>query len=203
MDFYLQLIFIPLIASAIGWITNKIAVLMLFHPKKPIRILGIKIQGIFPKRQLDIANRIGEMVAENLLSHDDVKQRVFTSENINQVKEIIENQLESYLERDLKETYPLFVSIFVGSKKRNQIKEKVLVKVDDTIQDLQSNFKSYLSEKVNIKEIVTEKVASLDSGEVNKLMTTVMKSELQFIEWIGAFLGFLIGFIQVILVNLL
>ncbi|APD07116.1 UPF0754 membrane protein [Flavobacteriaceae bacterium UJ101] len=201
MDFYLQLLFIPLIAGTIGWVTNKIAVLMLFHPKNPIKIIGIEVQGIFPKRQLDIANRIGEMVAENLLSHDVVKQKVFTTENINLVKNTIEAKLDTYLEYDLKETYPI-ASIFVSSKKRLQIKEKIVSEVDHTIADLQNNFETYLSEKVNIKEMVTEKIASLDSDEVNDLMTTVMKNELQFIEWIGAILGFLIGLIQVLIVNL-
>ncbi|MFV0531337.1 MAG: DUF445 domain-containing protein [Flavobacteriales bacterium] len=201
MDFYLQLILIPFIAGTIGWITNKIAVVMLFHPKKPIQILGIKIQGIFPKRQLDIAERIGEMVAENLLSHDDVKQRIFTQENIYQVKKIVESKLERYLEYDLKEEYPLF-SLLVGSKRRLRIKEKVVKELDKSIYDLQNNFENYLSEKVNIKKMVTEKIAQLDSDEVNKLMITVMKNELQFIEWVGAVLGFLIGLIQVLLVNL-
>lgn len=202
MSFYLQLLLIPLMAGIIGWVTNKIAVLMLFHPKNPIKILGMEIQGIFPKRQLAIAHRIGEMVAENLLSNNDIKQRIFTPENINLVKNTIEKKLEHYLEYDLKETYPI-ASLFIGSKRKYQIKEKIIAEVDHTLVDLQNNFETYLSEKVNIKEMVTEKIAGLDSDEVNALMTTVMKNELQFIEWVGALLGFFIGLIQVLIVNLL
>lgn len=203
MNIYIQLILIPLIAGTIGWVTNKIAVLMLFHPKKPITFLGFTIQGIFPKRQLDIAERIGEMVAENLLSHHDIKQRIFTEDNIEIVKEAIIVKLEKYLEYDLKEQYPIVSTLFVGSKARVRIKEKVLSELDQTIIDLQDNFEDYLSKKVNIKEMVVEKIAGLDSDEVNDLMTTVMKNELQFIEWVGAILGFIIGLVQVLLVNLL
>ncbi len=203
MNIYAQLILIPLIAGAIGWVTNKVAVLMLFHPKEPVRFLGLTIQGIFPKRQLDIAERIGEMVAENLLSHHDIKQRVFTEDNIGKVKEAILVKLEKYLEHDLKEQYPIVSALFIGSKARTRIKEKVLSEIDQTVIDLQDNFEQYLSERVNVKEMVVEKIAGLDSDEVNDLMTTVMKNELQFIEWVGAVLGFIIGLIQVLLVNLL
>ncbi len=203
MNIYAQLILIPLIAGTIGWVTNKIAVLMLFHPKEPVRFLGLTIQGIFPKRQLDIAERIGEMVAENLLSHHDIKQRVFTEDNIGKVKEAILVKLEKYLEHDLKEQYPIVSALFIGSKARTRIKEKVLSEIDQTVIDLQDNFEQYLSERVNVKEMVVEKIAGLDSDEVNDLMTTIMKNELQFIEWVGAILGFIIGLIQVLLVNLI
>ncbi len=203
MNIYAQLILIPLIAGAIGWVTNKVAVLMLFHPKEPVRFLGLTIQGIFPKRQLDIAERMGEMVAEDLLSHHDIKQRVFTEDNIGKVKEALLVKLEKYLEHDLKEQYPIVSTFFIGSKARARIKEKVLSEIDQAVIDLQDNFEQYLSERVNVKEMVVEKIAGLDLDEVNDLMTTVMKNELQFIEWVGATLGFIIGLIQVLLVNLL
>ena len=48
---------IPFISAFIGWFTNWIAIKMLFHPKEEKNILGIKIQGIFPKRQQQFAEK--------------------------------------------------------------------------------------------------------------------------------------------------
>jgi uncharacterized membrane protein YheB (UPF0754 family) len=50
-------ILIPLISAFIGWFTNWIAIKMLFHPKEPKRILGIRFHGIFPKRQGHFAEK--------------------------------------------------------------------------------------------------------------------------------------------------
>ena len=39
------------IGAMIGWITNYLAIKMLFRPYKEINILGLKIQGLLPKRK--------------------------------------------------------------------------------------------------------------------------------------------------------
>ena len=62
----LDLILIPLIAMSIGWFTNYIAIKMLFYPRLPIRILGVTLHGVFPKRQKDLALKLGELFADQL-----------------------------------------------------------------------------------------------------------------------------------------
>ena len=64
------LLLIPFISAFIGWFTNWIAIKMLFHPKEPMNILGIKIQGIFPKNQQKFAQKLGTLVATELLNFD-------------------------------------------------------------------------------------------------------------------------------------
>ncbi|NDC78344.1 MAG: DUF445 family protein, partial [Chitinophagia bacterium] len=54
---------IPVISAFIGWVTNWVAIKMLFHPRRPIRFLGLTVQGIFPKRQRQFAERLGRMVS--------------------------------------------------------------------------------------------------------------------------------------------
>ena len=49
---------LPLIAAVIGWATNYIAVRMLFHPREEKRIFGLRIQGVFPKRQKALAEKL-------------------------------------------------------------------------------------------------------------------------------------------------
>ena len=55
---------LPFIAALIGWVTNFLAIKMLFHPRKEIKILFLSIQGIFPKRQNELADKIGDLVAK-------------------------------------------------------------------------------------------------------------------------------------------
>ena len=73
-----ELIFLlPIIAGGIGWLTNFLAVKMLFHPRKEINALGlIRIQGVFPKRQAALAEKLGEIVSEQLFSISDVTSKL-------------------------------------------------------------------------------------------------------------------------------
>ena len=60
------LLIIPVISAFIGWITNWVAIKMLFHPRNPINILGIQVQGIFPKRQQQFAEKLGKIISNDL-----------------------------------------------------------------------------------------------------------------------------------------
>ena len=63
---------IPLLGGVIGWVTNWIAVKMIFRPIRPVRILGIRIQGLVGRRQADLARSIGRVVGGHLVEHQDV-----------------------------------------------------------------------------------------------------------------------------------
>ena len=67
---------IPLISAFIGWFTNWIAIKMLFHPRLPVKVLGLTFQGIFPKRQRQFAEKLGKLVSEELLSFKDIEAKI-------------------------------------------------------------------------------------------------------------------------------
>ena len=57
-----------IIGALIGWITNYFAIKMLFRPLKEINILGFKVQGLIPKRKMEMAESIADTIQEEL--HD-------------------------------------------------------------------------------------------------------------------------------------
>ena len=65
----------PLIGAIIGWCTNYLAVKMIFRPYKPISFLGLKIHGLIPRRQSDLARSIGETI-ELKLFRDGIEETV-------------------------------------------------------------------------------------------------------------------------------
>ena len=45
---------VPLLGGVIGYVTNRIAVKMIFRPIKPVSVLGIKVQGLIGRRQREL-----------------------------------------------------------------------------------------------------------------------------------------------------
>lgn len=66
----INLITTPLVAGVVGYITNKLAIKMLFRPYKP-KWYTLGWQGIVPKTRPMLANKISEIVGQKLLAHDD------------------------------------------------------------------------------------------------------------------------------------
>ena len=66
----------PLLGALIGYVTNYIAIRMLFRPLRPWRLLGMRLPltpGIIPAKRGELAQRMGEMVGSHLLTADDVR----------------------------------------------------------------------------------------------------------------------------------
>ncbi len=189
--FWLQ----PFIAAFTGWFTTWIAIYMLFHPRKPIRVLGITIQGIFPKRQKQVAEKLGSMVAKELIHFDEIAAQLKDPEGLKQLTPTIEKHLDNFLDVKLKEKLPV-ISVFIGAETTRKIKEGMLEEIELLLPELISQYTASLSSKIDIEKMVTEKVSNFSSDKLDEILLSVMKKEFRFIEMIGAVLGFVIGLIQ-------
>ena len=95
----------PLIGAVIGYITNWIAVKMMFRPLKPIRIRKFTLPftpGIIPKNKGRLAEAIGNTISNDLLTDDDIKNILLSEEIINKIRDGINNYLNSASEKDVK-----------------------------------------------------------------------------------------------------
>lgn len=78
MNAFLMILFMIIIGAAIGGITNHLAIKMLFHPYHPIFIFGKRVPftpGLIPKRRDELANQMGKMVVQHLLTPEGINRK--------------------------------------------------------------------------------------------------------------------------------
>jgi uncharacterized membrane protein YheB (UPF0754 family) len=190
------LVLIPVISAFIGWFTNWIAIKMLFHPKQPITILGITIQGIFPKRQEQFAVKLGKLVSEQLLSFNDIEQKLTNSANLHRMMPQVEQHIDYFLREKLSETMPM-ISMFIGDKTIEKLKATLTAELEQLFPSLIKNYTSSLKSELDLEQIVTEKVKNFSSDQLEAILYQVMSREFQFVEILGGVVGFLIGLLQI------
>ena len=194
----MMFILIPLISAFIGWITNLIAIKMLFHPRNPIRFLGITVQGIFPKRQAQFAEKLGTLVANELIHFDEIERKITSPETIQKALPLIDQHVEHFIQNKLKEEIPL-LSMFISSETMQSIKKGIVHEVEVIFPSLISQMTGHLRSELDIQKLVTEKVKDFSSDKLESILNAIMKKEFVFVEIIGGILGFLIGLLQVVL----
>ena len=192
--FWLQ----PFIPAFTGWFTTWIAIYMLFHPRNPVRFLGITIQGIFPKRQRQVAEKLGVMVASELIHFDEIAIQLKNPEMLKGLNPVIEKHLDNFLHVKLKEKMPV-ISMFVGDGTLQKIKDGMMEEIELLLPEIISKYTDSLSQRIDIEKMVTEKVSNFSSDKLEQILQSVMKKEFRFIEIIGGVLGFVIGLIQMAL----
>jgi len=190
----------PLIGALTGWITNWIAVKMLFHPKEPIKLLFFKVQGVFPKRQKVMAEKLGHIVASELFSIDDVIDKMKSVDN-KEVLAFVENKIDDFINLKLSATMPM-LAMFLNDDLKNKIKSTLLIEIEEIIPGVIESYSNKLKNEVDVKEIVYQKVVDFSSDKLEEILFAIMKKEFKFIEFLGGVLGFIIGLIQLLILSL-
>lgn len=190
------LILIPIISGFIGWFTNWIAIKMLFHPREPRRILGMTIQGVFPKRQQQFAEKLGKLVSNELLSIHEIKRKITNPENLHHVMPYLEAKIDDFLRQKLSDVFPV-ISMFIGENTINQLKNVFLNELETMFPGLINAYMNKLEGALDLEKMVTEKVKGFSTDKMEEILVQIMSKELRFVEILGGILGLLIGLLQV------
>ncbi len=196
MNYWLLLI--PVISAFIGWVTNWVAIKMLFHPREPKKILGITFHGIFPKRQQKFAEQLGKLVSAEFLSFDDIEQKISNPDNLQKIMPLIEEHIDDFLRNRLKDEMPV-ISMFIGDKTITNLKSMFMKEIESLLPIVMKKYAANLKEELDLEQIVTQKVAAFSSDKLEEVLYQIMSKEFRFVEIIGAVIGFIIGSLQVLL----
>ncbi|MDA3613959.1 DUF445 domain-containing protein [Polluticaenibacter yanchengensis] len=189
---------IPFISAFIHWITIWMALKMLFHPKEPIHFLGLKIQGVFPKKQKQIAENISKLVGKELLSFEEIEQKITNPANLEGIYPEIEKYVDEFLKVRIKETMPM-IAMFIGDKTIGQLKEALMTELKNMLPQLLKNYVGNLKSQLDLEKIVYEKIAAFSGEKLEAMLNQILTKEFRFIEIIGTILGFMIGLLQIFL----
>lgn len=195
------LILIPVISAFIGWVTNWVAIKMLFHPRNPKKILGITFHGIFPKRQRQFAEKLGKLVSDEFLSFNDIEQKISNPENLKKIMPMIETHVDDFLRNRMKDEMPV-ISMFIGDKTITNLKTMFMKEIESLFPMVMKQYAFNLKKELDLEQIVIKKVAAFSSDKLEEVLYQIMSKEFRFVEIIGAIIGFIIGALQVLITTL-
>ncbi|MEI9945230.1 MAG: DUF445 family protein [Chitinophagaceae bacterium] len=186
------LLVIPFISAFIGWLINRVAVKLIFHPRGPKKFFGISFQGIFPKRQQRIAVKLGRRVSAEFLSSVNLEQKINDPKNLAQVMPLIEEHVDDFLRNKLKQQMPM-LGMLIGEKTINTLKGVFLKEIENLFPLIMQKFASNLKNEFDLENMVVSKIAAFSSDGLEAMLS----KEIRFVGIIGAIAGFLIGAVQV------
>lgn len=192
---------LPVVGALIGWVTNAIAVRMLFHPKTPVRIplTGLSLQGVLPRRHADLAATVGRTVAEELLPADAILDRI----DLTTMKEGLLRTVADHVEERLHSGLPGLLPNNLRQTLAGYVRRLVARETDTVLDAVFVEFQRSAASYIDVAAIVTEKIAELDLDELEQLAYRMADKELRAIVVLGAVLGFVIGLLQMVVMLVL
>lgn len=194
----LRILFLASIGGLIGWLTNWLAIKMIFRPHNPYRIplLNYTVQGLLPKRKGELAESVGATVEKELLPPELLIKRVEEMQIKQKIEEAFAKILQERLDDKLR-MIPQVIRQGVISYLHDLSVKELDKHLDNFIWQLQNS----LIKESNLGKIVEEQINQFSMEKLEELVFRIVSTELKHIELLGGFLGFIIGVVQALIMT--
>ena len=184
----------PLIGAGIGWLTNRLAIQMLFRPRKPVRVFRWQIQGLIPRRQSELATRVAEIVEAELFNQHLIRSEIAKMDLHPHLQQLATNIVWDRLAPRLR-AIPLLGN-FVNDKLLYNLNKIALESIIGETEPLLEKVAGEVEKHIAVRKIVEEKIHAFDLDQLESIVRKLAHKEFRSIEILGAVIGFAIGLVQ-------
>ena len=194
-------IIMPIFGLFTGWFTDWLALKMIFAPQQPKKYLGIFTwQGLFFKRQKEVAAAYGALIAQEVLTPSNMIESILKGKLSDNLFEMIQKNVQKMVDEQSGMLKPIVV-FAVGSGRYKEMKDLVTEKIVQQMPKALKHMEQYAEDAMDIKNTLVTKMQELTPAEFEGVLRPAFKQDEWILITVGAVLGFLVGELQVVLME--
>ena len=186
---------VPICGAVIGWVTNWLAIAVIFEPVKPVKIGPIAIQGLFIRRQQQVADVWARIISEKIVSLANIGYELFNGPRADRTRKMIENLLRPAVDNAVGAAR-LPMRAAIGSQNYDTMSRYAVAEATDlastSLMDEQLNQR----QSAAIRKLVAAKTREMEPHDFAEMLRSAIKAD----EWLlilhGAVLGIAAGLIH-------
>ncbi|KAF1777812.1 Protein of unknown function DUF445 [Phytophthora cactorum] len=188
-----RIVVFPVIGLLVGTITNWLALKMIFEPVNPKRYCGITFHGLFLRRQNEVAEVYGKMVARDVLNSRNIFEAILKGPYSDRLFELVYDNVQEAVNAAT-ETTQKIINFSIGEEMYGNIKE-------DIFPDSLRQIESYATVAMDLEVTLREKMKLLTSEQFENLLHPIFEEDEWKLVVMGGVLGVAIGVVQAFLIN--
>lgn len=188
---------LPALGAAVGYLTNWLALKLIFQPIEPIKIMGgrFTLQGLFLKRQREASAKFASKMVASVLHSENIWHHMMTGPKSDGFETLLRKHADDFTGRMVGFTQPL-VESYMGAE--NFVKMRAEIQ-DITVQEIVNIVEymhDYTNQALDLETEIRTKMTALPSKEFERVLHPVFEEDEFKLILVGAFLGAAIGAIQ-------
>ena len=186
---------LPAAGFVVGYLTNWLALHLIFEPKEPIQIGPFRLQGVFIKRQNEVATSFADVIADAVLNAENMLKHIAAGPNRGRVVELLEEQVEQSMaeyERDA------MVAMLVSKEKLDEAKSDLLHRIHHIDISDSGQLKTFANQSRRIREQLEDNLGALDPAQFSRVLRPVFHKDEWKLILAGGVIGTAIGALQVV-----
>jgi uncharacterized membrane protein YheB (UPF0754 family) len=186
---------LPIAGVLIGYTTNLLGIRMIFEPVRPRRIGPFNVQGLFLKRQPEVADVYADIIADDIVTMSNMAEDLMYGPNSDRTRQTIEIALHPAVDRAVGRARPA-VRAAVGRREYDAIRSSVAVEAADYTVAPLADAEFNRSQSSGIREFVASRMRRMGPEDFSEMLRTAVRED----EWLlylhGAVLGFGAGLLH-------
>lgn len=185
---------LPIGGFGVGFITNWLAINLIFAPLKPRRFFFWKVQGLFLRRQPEISEIWAKLVAEELITVEKVADAMINGSRGDRTRAIIQKHLRPLLDNSL--LMKLSAQVTVGMSGYTELKKAMNQQALLATQDVFSD-PSFNKERAPVvANVLAGQMKALQPEEFQDILRPAFREEEIQLMFVGGLFGAMAGAIQ-------
>jgi uncharacterized membrane protein YheB (UPF0754 family) len=186
----------PAFGALIGLSTDWIALKMIFYPRAPRRILGVRWQGMFQKRRKEVAADYGKLIAEEVLTVPKLLDAMLTGPKADRLITLVQRHIGRVVDRQIGLAKPLVV-LTVGSERYRQLKTDAAVRAFEQVGDSMKPAMAYATDALAVEKTIVDAMLALTPVEFEGVLRPAFQQDEWKLILVGGILGAIVGELQV------
>ncbi|EON92632.1 hypothetical protein MARLIPOL_07764 [Marinobacter lipolyticus SM19] len=190
---------LPLGGFAVGFLTNWLAINLIFSPLKPRRLLFWKVQGLFLRRQPEISDVWARLVAEELITVEKVADAMINGNHGDRTRAIIQKHLRPLLDNSV--TMKITAQVAVGMTGYTELKKAMNQKAVGATRDVFGDPAFNRERAPVVAEVLAGQMKSLKPSEFQDILRPAFREEEVQLMVVGGLFGAVAGLLQFVALN--
>lgn len=195
-----RLVVFPVIGLVVGTITNWLALKMIFEPVNPRKFLCFTLHGLFLRRQNEVAEVYGRMVASDVLNSRNIIEAILKGPYSDRLFELVYDNVQEAVNAGAAMTQKI-INFSIGEETYASIKEDVTNHIVEVFPDSLRQIESYATVAMDLEVTMREKMKLLSSEQFENLLHPIFEEDEWKLVLMGGVLGLLIGLLQAFFIN--
>jgi len=194
----------PIFGLFTGWFTDWLALKMVFNPKHPTKYcFGLfEWQGLFLKRRMEVSAEYGRLIAAEIVTPRNILDAVLKGPLSDRLFDMIQKQVQKMVDEQAGIARP-FVVFTIGSTKYQDMKKLVAQEMMKRLPETMKHAEAYAGKAMDLENLLASKMKDLTVEEYEALLRPAFQQDEWILIAVGAALGFLVGEMQVLLMEFL
>ena len=189
---------LPIGGVIIGYVTNWVALWMIFEPTEPRKIGPFKLHGLFIRRQPEVSEVYGQIIADDIVTLSNIGDELLHGPRADRTRQMIEDSMRPAVDQAAGPAR-LAVQVALGSRQYETIRESVATEAVEYTMTPLTDPEFNRRQSAAVRELITDRMRELPHEDFAELLRSGMRED----EWLlllhGAVLGFVAGCIHLLI----